>query len=466
MTRASRHKKHTKVILAIFLALLVIAGGAYAVRSFHYSDHFLPNTKINETDIANLTVKQANEKLKGAADEQTFDIQDNGQNWQSIKKVDLGLKTDYTKDLEKIKDAQNRWKWGVAYVFADSDDKLDGIAVDQTQLDSAIKTIETQLNDLNKNRTKTKDATLTKGADGFTITPEVEGNSINVAAVVADIKKSVSSNKDNLELTDYTEKPKVTANDTNLQDELNALNKVAQVQANYSINGTDFQIPTETIMDWLEYKDGKVTLNKEKVTNYVTDLGKQYNTSSNPTTFKSTRRGDVTVPDGTLSWTIQTDQEVAALTEQLMKGEDFTRSPIVQGSATADKPLVGNTYIEVDLENQHMWYYKDGAVALETDIVSGKPKSPTPAGVFYVWDKARDETLRGKNDDGTKYASPVDYWMPIDWTGVGIHDSDWQPAYGGDLWKTRGSHGCINTPPDVMAKLYNMVETGTPVLVF
>lgn len=466
MTRASRHKKHTKVILAIFLSLLVIAGGAYAVRSFHYSDHFLPNTKINETDIANLTVKQANEKLKGAADEQTFDIQDNGQNWQSIKKVDLGLKTDYTKDLEKIKEAQNRWKWGVAYVFADSDDKLDGIAVDQTQLDSAIKTIETQLNDLNKNRTKTKDATLTKGADGFTITPEVEGNSINVAAVVADIKKSVSSNKDNLELTDYTEKPKVTANDTNLQDELNALNKVAQVQANYSINGTDFQIPTETIMDWLEYKDGKVTLNKEKVTNYVTDLGKQYNTSSNPTTFKSTRRGDVTVPDGTLSWTIQTDQEVAALTEQLMKGEDFTRSPIVQGSATADKPLVGNTYIEVDLENQHMWYYKDGAVALETDIVSGKPKTPTPAGVFYVWDKARDETLRGKNDDGTKYASPVDYWMPIDWTGVGIHDSDWQPAYGGDLWKTRGSHGCINTPPDVMAKLYNMVETGTPVLVF
>ena len=466
MTRASRHKKHTKVILAIFLALLVIAGGAYAVRSFHYSDHFLPNTKINETDIANLTVKQANEKLKGAADEQTFDIQDNGQNWQSIKKVDLGLKTDYTKDLEKIKDAQNRWKWGVAYVFADSDDKLDGIAVDQTQLDSAIKTIETQLNDLNKNRTKTKDATLTKEADGFTITPEVEGNSINVAAVVADIKKSVSSNKDNLELTDYTEKPKVTANDKNLQDELNALNKVAQVQANYSINGTDFQIPTETIMDWLEYKDGKVTLNKEKVTNYVTDLGKQYNTSSNPTTFKSTRRGNVTVPDGTLSWTIQTDQEVAALTEQLMKGEDFTRSPIVQGSATADKPLVGNTYIEVDLENQHMWYYKDGAVALETDIVSGKPKTPTPAGVFYVWDKARDETLRGKNDDGTKYASPVDYWMPIDWTGVGIHDSDWQPAYGGDLWKTRGSHGCINTPPDVMAKLYNMVETGTPVLVF
>ena len=48
---------------------------------------------------------------------------------------------------------------------------------------------------------------------------------------------------------------------------------------------------------------------------------------------------------------------------------------------------------------------------------------------------------------------------------VGIHDSDWQPEYGGDLWKTRGSHGCVNTPPGVMKELFGMVEVGTPVIV-
>ena len=130
----------------------------------------------------------------------------------------------------------------------------------------------------------------------------------------------------------------------------------------------------------------------------------------------------------------------------------------MQGGTTADHPLIEDTYIEVDLENQHMWYYKDGKVALETDIVSGKPTTPTPAGVFYVWNKEEDATLKGTNDDGTPYESPVNYWMPIDWTGVGIHDSDWQPEYGGDLWKTRGSHGCINTPPSVMKELFGMVE--------
>lgn len=112
-----------------------------------------------------------------------------------------------------------------------------------------------------------------------------------------------------------------------------------------------------------------------------------------------------------------------------------------------------------------MWYYKDGKLALETDIVSGKPNTPTPKGVFYVWNKERNATLRGLNEDGTKYASPVDYWMPIDWEGVGIHDSNWQPTYGGDWWKQNGSHGCINTPPNVMKTLYDMIEVGTPVIV-
>ncbi|MFZ2876070.1 MAG: L,D-transpeptidase family protein, partial [Enterococcus aquimarinus] len=213
-------------------------------------------------------------------------------------------------------------------------------------------------------------------------------------------------------------------------------------------------------------QEGDVTLDREKVYQYVTQLGADYNTSTNPSNFNSTLRGEVSVPAGSLSWTIAPDSETDALMADILAGEAFSRSPIAQGSANAGSPLFGATYIEIDMVNQYMWYYKDGKVMLETDIVTGKPTTLTPAGVFYVWNKARDEVLRGVNDDGSKYASPVDYWLPIDWTGVGIHDSDWQPAYGGELWRTVGSHGCINTPPGVMKELYEMVEVGTPVLVF
>lgn len=177
---------------------------------------------------------------------------------------------------------------------------------------------------------------------------------------------------------------------------MDKMNAVAKIKANYSINGENFQIPSSDINDWLVDDNGNMSLDKDKVTAYVTSLGEKYNTSSKPTEFNSTRRGKVSVPSGTYSWTINTSAEVEALTKQILEGKDFTRSPVVTGATTADKPLIDKTYIEVDLQNQHMWYYKDGNVALETDIVSGKPSSPTPAGVDYVWSKETNKTLRGK----------------------------------------------------------------------
>ncbi|MGX7130862.1 L,D-transpeptidase family protein [Enterococcus songbeiensis] len=466
MTRASRHKSHSKTIIFVILGLIVAISAGYFIRGNHYAERFLPNTTINDVDISNLTVTAANKKLKGNADEQEFSITDDGQVWKSLKKTQLGLKTDYTSELNKVLSSQNQWTWGVAYVFAAEKDSLDGVAVDEDKLNQEISTLETELTALNKERTATQDAKLDKEATGFKITAEVQGDSLDTKKIVTDLKKAVSSSEDSLELADYVEKPAVTSTDESLTKQLDALNKIATINATYSINGETFQIPTETIMDWLTYKDEKAAVDKEKIRSYVADLGEQYNTSTNDSTFNSTKRGEVSVPAGTWSWTIQTDAETDALAEAMLAGEDFTRSPIVQGSTTADQALIGDTYIEVDLENQHMWYYKDGAVALETDVITGKPKTPTPAGVFYVWNKERNATLKGQNDDGSDYASPVDYWLPIDWTGVGIHDSDWQTSYGGDLWKTRGSHGCVNTPPSVMKELYGLVSEGTPVIVF
>lgn len=34
---------------------------------------------------------------------------------------------------------------------------------------------------------------------------------------------------------------------------------------------------------------------------------------------------------------------------------------------------LAGSYIEVSLDNQHLWLYKDGALVTETDIVSGAP---------------------------------------------------------------------------------------------
>lgn len=464
MTRSNKHSntnsKTKKIILIVLAALLVVIAGGYTYRSTYYATRFLPNTKIDGVDMSNKTVAEANTLLHDRYSQEDFTIKDGDSEWKTVNLAQFGLQTDFTDELQSMKDDQNQWRWGISYVSAAEEKDLDNVSVDQDTLTTETKKIQTELETLNEDRTKSADATLEKGEDGFTIKPEVVGDAIDVDQAMTDLQEAIVSGEKELDLTAYETKPTVTSDDTDLTKEMDALNKIAQVTATYSINGSTFQIPTDTIMDWLSFKDGETTIDEDKVRSYVSDLGDKYNTSTNSSTFNSTKQGEVTVPAGTLSWTIQTDTETAALIDALKTGEDFTRSPVVQGSADASGPLFGNTYIEVDLKNQHMWYYKDGEVVLETDIISGKPKTPTPTGVFYVWKKEEDATLTGED-----YASPVDYWMPIDWSGVGIHDSDWQTEYGGDLWKTRGSHGCVNTPPGVMKELYSKVEVGTPVIV-
>ncbi|MCG6528575.1 peptidoglycan binding domain-containing protein, partial [Vibrio parahaemolyticus] len=168
---------------------------------------------------------------------------------------------------------------------------------------------------------------------GFSIEPEVVGDAIDVEQTVTDLQKAITSGESELDLTAYQKKPSVTSDDKELAKEMESLNKIAQVNANYSINGSTFQIPTAGGGGGGGGGGGKTTIDEEKVRNYVADLGNQYNTSTNASTFKSTKQGEVSVPAGTLSWTIQTDSETSALIEALKTGEDFTRSPVVLGSA-------------------------------------------------------------------------------------------------------------------------------------
>jgi lipoprotein-anchoring transpeptidase ErfK/SrfK len=453
-----------KVIIGVLVGILVIVAG-YSYRSTYYVDRFLPKTYVEDINVSELTVEEANKKLHDRYAAQEFTLKENDQEWKTINKHEFGLNTDFTSDLEKMQNDQSQWLWGTASLGSKQNLSLNEAVFDEDILASKTEELKKELDELNKDRQVTEDAKLTKGEDGFEITPEVTGTKFDVQQTIEDFKTELLTGKDELNLDTYKTTPKITSDNAELNKEADTLNKIAHVNASYTINGNTFEIPKDKIMDWLSYKDGKADINRDKVREYVASLGEKYNTSTNDSKFNSTKRGEVTVPAGTLSWTIAPDDETDALIADLSNGEDFTRTPIAQGSADAGAPLFSDTYVEVDLQNQHMWYYKEGKVVLETDIVSGKPKTPTPPGVFYIWNKERNATLRGTNDDGSKYAEPVDYWMPIDWTGVGIHDSNWQPAYGGELWKTVGSHGCVNTPPGVMAELFDMVEVGTPVIV-
>lgn len=123
---------------------------------------------------------------------------------------------------------------------------------------------------------------------------------------------------------------------------------------------------------------------------------------------------------------------------------------------------IGNTYVEIDMGLQKLYYYEDAVLLLETDIVTGNTgrRMGTPTGVFFVYNKQKNRTLRGVG-----YEAFVKYWMPVKGS-IGIHDASWRNEFGGEIYKTNGSHGCINVPRDKMTDLYEMLEIGVPVIMF
>lgn len=57
--------------------------------------------------------------------------------------------------------------------------------------------------------------------------------------------------------------------------------------------------------------------------------------------------------------------------------------------------------------------------------------------------------------------------MPIGWDGEGFHDAPWRGgAFGGGIYFSNGSHGCLNLPPHVAQVIFDNVEIHTPVIVY
>jgi lipoprotein-anchoring transpeptidase ErfK/SrfK len=102
---------------------------------------------------------------------------------------------------------------------------------------------------------------------------------------------------------------------------------------------------------------------------------------------------------------------------------------------------------------------------MDTDVVTGLPTSEreTRRGIYAIDAKKEHATLGRLDVQG--YASPVDYWAPFD-GGRGLHDAPWRSSFGGDIYLSDGSHGCVNIPSQNMAAIYNAIEIGNAVIIY
>ena len=151
------------------------------------------------------------------------------------------------------------------------------------------------------------------------------------------------------------------------------------------------------------------------------------------------------------------------LTEDIVSGKAVNRTiPYIETNDSAAGSNFGGTYVEINLTKQHLFLYSGGSRILDCDIVSGcvAKDYTTPGGVFKIRYKKQNAILKGAD-----YSTPVDFWMPFN-GGIGLHDASWRTEFGGSIYLTDGSHGCINMPHEAVAALYQYAYAGMYVIVY
>lgn len=131
--------------------------------------------------------------------------------------------------------------------------------------------------------------------------------------------------------------------------------------------------------------------------------------------------------------------------------------------AAASVPTpVANSYVDVDITNQTMTLFQNNLPVLQSPCVTGTPKNgrSTPTGVWYVMEKTPGKRLKGDTWDVW-----VDRWMRFTPDSCGLHDASWRRKFGGNIYLSNGSHGCVNLPKNIAYTLFDLVSVGTPVIV-
>lgn len=444
--------------------LLVAAGGVYAGMSQKYKTRFFPNTQINGVDASGKTAAEVQELIAEGVNGYTLTITERNNQTETIAGTDIKLHAEFDGSLEKMVAAQNPFAW-LGHVKQEEYTIGTMVAYDDAALESQIRNLSCLDPEKAVEPVNAKISEYVSG-QGYSIEPEQEGTAVEAEKLTQAVTGAIENLQDHLSLeeADVYKKPTVLKDDASLAEQLDKMNKYAKMSVTYQFGDSTETLNGDQIHAWLiANADGSVSVDSSKVSEYVSEMAKAHNTSNKAKTLKTSYGSTIQVSGGTYGWKINQAAETEALAAIIASGESTTREPeYSQKAASHGANDYGDTYVEINLTGQHLFFYKEGKLVVESDFVSGNLAKGwgTPAGSYPLAYKQKNAVLKGEN-----YRTPVNYWMPFN-NGIGMHDAKWRSSFGGTIYKTGGSHGCINLPPSVAKTIFDNISAGTPVICY
>ena len=468
-------KKKLMIFGIVAAVAVVLLAGFYGYRAFYFTSHFFDGTVINGMDSSGMTAEQVEKVIEESAQNYTLDIYfRNGDQQIQGNTIDYRYQPDGS--VQDLLKKQNVFAW----LMENSRNKEHQINVTMQYDEAKLEEQVSQFQQLQADQMQAPtNAQIQYQSDGFVVTEENQGTQLDVDQAKAVIADAVAKGVTELDMDEagvYSE-PEITAADSNLEEQAAQLNDLVSASITYQLpDGQTQVLDGNTMKDWLSVdENGSYSKNDEvwnqKLNEYVASLAEAVDTYGEAQTFPATGIDEgVKVTQSNYGWKIDQEQEAAQLAKDIEEHLTTTREPVYASREFAsDNNGFGNTYVEIDVSRQHVWFYKDGSLIVDSSCVTGKMVKSryTPAGIFQLVSKTSPKTLRGpKQADGSyEWESDVTYWMPFN-GGIGLHDATWRSSFGGTRYINSGSHGCINLPLSVAKKIYNNIEVGTPIIVY
>lgn len=464
-------KKLIRFIIGVLGIPFVAFIGFYVFVSLYYTKGFSFNTRINGIYCTGKSVEEVNAKLlENYTRDKVKICSDFGED-EYISLADLDYSADFCNSLKSIQENQNPWLW----IFNSSKFNLKEELKPKTSFDceklyDAIGSLK-----IAKEYSKEREQIA-----------EIRYSSEKGYYLYEDINKLLDTDElyeyvfERIKDFDVIEVPSELFKARTPSDEMLREKKIWREVASFfstkiyydmgaeviPINSavlSDFVVYDASLRDFVRNEDGSVFFDESLAVKYIDDLCDRYETYEKPrdlVTFDGVEKHIGHSVYGTL---LDKKAEEQYFVETIKAGVSERHVPkYLKMGYVRGLDDIGDTYIEVDLTNQVMYFIKDGEKDSTFEIVSGRPSTgkATPEMIAYVYKKVPGKYLRGED-----YCSYVNFWMPFH-SHIGFHDASWQKKYGGDRYLTHGSHGCINMRYEDAEYLYNAIEVGIPVIVY
>ncbi|MGJ7911929.1 L,D-transpeptidase family protein [Neobacillus sp. LXY-1] len=463
---AKKKGKNWKYITIGGVTLIALLVGG---MSYYQATRFNSQVTINNIKVGGLTADQALKKLKTTVLKNEVYVGDQ----QILDEADTQLGFS-NQDLPEVKDLLKK-QWTFIPTSKLKNYSLVPEKADQYRSQTMKKLVEEKLQTLNKSLKAPVDAQAKLEQGQMVISKSSDGEQYDVPNLLKDYDQQEF--KSEIHLKPVFIKPVKEDSDI-VKNEQNKLQEILKQTVEYKVQDKVYTLnASEVIKNASVSKEMKVNIDPTDIKNKITEVNTSQATLNKLINFTTHSGSVISVKARGYGWALDVDKEAALIQGAFEKGEKSVTASNIYGHGWGGEGIgyetttnngIGDTYAEVSIKEQRIWIYKNGKLAVTTNVVTGKHSTgeDTSPGLWYILYKRNPSILRGTHVGSGAYEVKVNYWAPFTNSGQGFHDAGWRKNWSGDAYLNAGSGGCVNTPSSIMKTVYDNLSTYEPVVVY